>query len=82
MTVECKASSASLPHHSRDLVECVKRFISLDQALAKAHELNLQPHSTHAKLTPVIRQNCVRGHVITLQRGHNGDEDRRAAGLR
>ena len=30
----------------------------------------------------VIRQNCVRGHVITLQRVHNGDEDRRAAGLR
>jgi hypothetical protein len=29
----------------------------------------------------VIRQNCIRGHVITLQRVHNGDEDRRAAGL-
>jgi hypothetical protein len=34
------------------------------------------------KSHPVIRQNCVRGHVITLQRVHNGDEDRRAAGLR
>jgi len=30
----------------------------------------------------VIRQNCVRDHVITLQRVRNGDEDRRAAGLR
>jgi hypothetical protein len=28
------------------------------------------------------RQNCVRGHVVTLQRVHNGDEDRLAAGLR
>jgi hypothetical protein len=25
-----------------------------------------------------IRQNCVRGHVITLQPVHNGNEDRRA----
>jgi len=33
-------------------------------------------------LHPVIRQNCVRDHVITLQRVRNGDEDRRAAGLR
>src|SRR5215471_6348354 len=30
----------------------------------------------------VIRQNCVRDHVITLQRVRNGDEDLRSAGLR
>jgi hypothetical protein len=31
---------------------------------------------------PVTSQNCVRSHVITLQRVHNGDGDRPAAGLR
>jgi hypothetical protein len=33
-------------------------------------------------LALVIRQNCVRTHVITLQRVHNGDEGHPPEGLR
>jgi len=31
---------------------------------------------------PVVRQKCVRCHLVMLQRVHNGDADRRVEGLR
>ena len=61
------------PHH--------RPYWSADKPRSRRRVIEFTSHrynTTDKK--PVIRLNCIRDHVITLQRVHNGDGDRPAAG--
>jgi hypothetical protein len=55
--------------------KCASRIRRLEQLQQRATRTRSIPIGI-----PVIRLNCIRDHVITLQRVHNGDGDRPAAG--